>query len=53
MTGVYVVAAKRTAIGSFGGALKNFAPHQLATSVMKAALEQAQIAGTDVQHVVM
>lgn len=53
MTGVYVVAAKRTAIGSFGGALKNFAPHQLATSVMKAALEQAQIAGTDVQHVVI
>lgn len=53
MTGVYVVAAKRTAIGSFGGALKGFSPIQMGTAVMKAALEQAQISGADVEHVVM
>ncbi len=53
MSEVYVVSAMRTAIGSFGGALKDFAPHQLGTAVMKAVLEKAGVAPSDVGHVVV
>lgn len=53
MSEVYVVSAMRTAIGAFGGALKDFAPHQLGTAVMKAVLEKSGVAGNEVGHVVV
>ncbi len=52
MEDVVVVAACRTAIGSFGGGLKDFAPCELGAIVVRAAIERAGIAATDVGHVV-
>lgn len=53
MSDVYVVSAMRTAIGGFGGSLKDIPPHQLGTAVMKAALEKAGVQGSEVGHVVV
>lgn len=53
MTEVYVVSAMRTAIGGFGGSLKDVPPHQLGTTVMQAALEKAGVQGSEVGHVVV
>lgn len=53
MTDVYVVSAMRTAIGGFGGSLKDVPPHELGTTVIKAALEKAGVSGDDVNHVVV
>ncbi len=52
-TDIYVVAAARTAIGTFGGALKDVPPTQLATTVVRAALERGGIDPSWVDHVVM
>jgi acetyl-CoA acyltransferase 2 len=43
-TRVYIVAAKRTPFGAFGGTLKNFSPTQLAAHAAKAALAEAKLA---------
>ena len=53
MTDVYVVSAMRTAIGGFGGSLKDVPPHELGTTVIKAALDKAGVSGDDVNHVVV
>ncbi|MCL6527687.1 MAG: thiolase family protein [Thermaceae bacterium] len=45
MREVYVVSAVRTAIGKFGGSLKDFSPVQLGAHVMKAALAKAGVQG--------
>lgn len=50
---VYIVSAVRTAIGSFGGALKDIAPSQLATTVVSAALQRAGCAPERIGHVVL
>ncbi|MCB0317962.1 MAG: acetyl-CoA C-acetyltransferase [Bdellovibrionales bacterium] len=42
MNKVYVLAAKRTAIGSFGGSIKDFKPQDLATACAKACLDQVK-----------
>jgi acetyl-CoA C-acetyltransferase len=52
MVEVFVVGAARTAIGTFGGALKDVAPVDLATRVASAALSRAGVAPSDVGHVV-
>lgn len=52
MTAVYVVAAKRTAIGSFGGSLKDYEPAALGARVASVALEEAGIDPALVGHVV-
>lgn len=44
MSETYIVAATRTPIGKFGGALKDVSPIDLAAHVMKAALGRAGIA---------
>ncbi|HAJ38416.1 MAG TPA: acetyl-CoA C-acyltransferase [Chloroflexi bacterium] len=44
MSETYIVAATRTAIGKFGGALKEVSPVDLAAHVMKAAVSRAGIA---------
>ncbi|NMG42502.1 acetyl-CoA C-acyltransferase [Aromatoleum toluvorans] len=50
---IFVVAAARTAIGTYGGALKDVPMTQLATTVVRAALERSGVAPDAVGHVVM
>jgi hypothetical protein len=50
---VVIVGAARTAIGSFGGALKEVAPSRLGTLVIGAALARAGLRPDQVEHVVM
>ncbi len=50
---VYIVSAVRTAIGSFGGALKEVPLSQLATTAVSAALQRSGCAAERVGHVVM
>ena len=49
---VVVVSAVRTAIGTFGGSLKDTPPTELAALVVREALARASTEGTDVGHVV-
>ncbi|KRB04696.1 acetyl-CoA acetyltransferase [Pseudomonas sp. Root68] len=50
---IYVVSAARTAIGTFGGSLKDVPPADLATTAVKAALERAAVDPALVGHLVM
>ena len=43
MRKVYIAGAKRTAIGTFGGTLKDVPAVQLGVTAAKAALEQAKV----------
>jgi acetyl-CoA C-acetyltransferase len=52
MTEVYVVSANRTAIGSFGGSLKDIPPSELASRVTAEAVRRASVAPADIGHVV-
>jgi acetyl-CoA C-acetyltransferase len=49
---VVIVSAVRTAIGTFGGSLKDIPPTELGGLVVKEALARAGVAGTEVGHVV-
>ncbi len=49
---VVVVSGARTAIGTFGGALKDVTPTQLGATVTREALARAKVDGKDVGHVV-
>ena len=49
---VVVVSAVRTAIGTYGGALKDIPPTELAALVVRESLARAQVEGKDVGHVV-
>ena len=49
---IVVVSAVRTAIGTFGGSLKDTPPVDLAALVVKESLARAGVAGQDVGHVV-
>ncbi len=51
MNEVIVASAVRTAIGDFGGALKDVAPCDLGATVIRAAIERAGLKGEDVGHV--
>ena len=53
MRDVVIVAAKRTAVGSFGGGLSTLRADQLGTAVIKALMEETGIAGDQVSEVVM
>jgi acetyl-CoA C-acetyltransferase len=48
---VVVVSGVRTAIGDFGGALKDFSPTQLGARVVREVLSRANVTGDDVGHV--
>lgn len=50
---IFIVGAVRTAIGSFGGSLKDVPLASLATTVVRAALERSGVAPERVGHVVM
>ena len=52
MTDIFIVAAKRSAIGSYGGSLKDIAPIDLAIPVAKAAIEQSGFPASAIDHVV-
>ena len=53
MTDIYIIAALRTPIGSFGGALKNFTATQLGSFAIKGLLESSGIAPALVTDVLM
>jgi acetyl-CoA acyltransferase 2 len=49
---IWFLSGKRTAFGTFGGALKDLTATDLALESAKAALTQAKVSPEDVQHVV-
>jgi len=50
---VVVVSGVRTAIGDFGGGLKDVPPTELGAQVIREALSRAEVKGDEVGHVVM
>lgn len=53
MKEVYIVAAARTAMGSFGGALKDMSATQLGAFAIREAVRRAGIDGAEIQEVLM
>ncbi|MFN2359907.1 MAG: acetyl-CoA C-acetyltransferase [Marinobacter sp.] len=53
MRDVVIVAAKRTAVGSFGGGLSSLRADQLGSTVIKALLEESGVAADQVNEVVL
>ncbi|KXS52383.1 MAG: acetyl-CoA C-acetyltransferase [Marinobacter sp. T13-3] len=53
MRDIVIVAAKRTAIGSFGGGLSSLRADQLGTTVIQALLEETGVAGDQVNEVIL
>src|SRR5271166_1512660 len=51
MQEVYLVAGVRTAVGTFGGALKDHKPSELGAAVTREALARAGIAPAEIGHV--
>uniref|UniRef100_A0A0N5BCU3 3-ketoacyl-CoA thiolase, mitochondrial n=1 Tax=Strongyloides papillosus TaxID=174720 RepID=A0A0N5BCU3_STREA len=51
--GIFIVGAKRTPFGTFGGSLKNHSATDLQVVANKAAIQQAAIKPEDVDHVVV
>ena len=49
---VYIVSGVRTAIGDFGGSLKDIPPTELGAQVAREALSRARVDGAEVGHVV-
>jgi acetyl-CoA C-acetyltransferase len=52
MNEVYIVSAVRTAIGTFGGSLKDIPPSELASRVTAEAVRRASVAPGEIGHVV-
>jgi acetyl-CoA C-acetyltransferase len=52
MNEVYVVSAVRTAIGTFGGSLKDIPPAELASRVTAEAVRRASVTPAEIGHVV-
>ncbi len=53
MNNVVIVSATRTAVGKFGGSLKDFNPGQLGSIVLKEALKRVNIEQSEVEEVIM
>ena len=53
MENVAIVSAIRTAVGKFGGGLKDFNPGQLGSIVLKETLKRVDIQSLDVDEVIM
>lgn len=49
----YIVGAKRSAIGTFMGSLKNVTPAEMGATVLKAALEEAHVNPDQVNEVII
>lgn len=52
MEDVFIISAYRTAVGSYGGALKNCTPAELGAQVARHAIAQAGIQGDLVDHAI-
>ena len=52
MTDIFILAAKRSAIGGYGGSLKDTAPIDLAIPIAQAAIEQSGLPATAIDHAV-
>ncbi len=50
---IWIVAAARTAIGTFGGSLKDLPLSDLATAAVKGAIERSGVDAGQIEHVVM
>ncbi|WP_426808667.1 acetyl-CoA C-acyltransferase family protein [Pseudomonas sp. WOUb67] len=50
---IYVVSAVRSAIGGFGGSLKDLPLADLATAITRAAIERSGVAAEQIGHLVM
>ena len=50
---IFILSARRTAIGTFGGSLKNVPLCDLASTAVKAALQSSQVDPERIGHVVM
>jgi acetyl-CoA C-acetyltransferase len=50
---VFVVGAVRTAVGTFGGTLKDVPVAQLATTAVKAVLDRSGVPPTEIGHVAL
>ncbi len=53
MHNAVIVAATRTAVGKFGGSLKDISPGRLGAAVVKAAMDQAQVEPGEIDDVIM
>ena len=53
MNNVVIVSATRTAVGKFGGSLKDLSPGQLGSVVLKDALKRVNVENREVKEVVM
>jgi len=53
MNKVVIVSATRTAVGKFGGSLKDLNPGQLGSVVLKEAVKRANVESDDVDEVIM
>lgn len=53
MTDIYILSARRSAIGIFGGALKNITAADLTTAVMQAAIRDAGLPPQSIQLVTL
>ena len=53
MNNAVIVSAARTAVGKFGGSLKDFNPGQLGSIVLKDALKKANVPSDEVDEVIM
>lgn len=53
MNNVVIVSATRTAVGKFGGSLKDLSPGQLGSVVLKDALKRVNVENSEVKEVVM
>ncbi len=52
MREVVVLSAVRTAVGKFGGALKDLAPSELAATVTRESVQRSGLSSTEIAHVV-
>ena len=52
MTDIFIIAAKRSAIGGYGGSLKDTTPVDLAIPVAQAAIEQSGLPAAAIDHTV-
>ncbi len=50
---IVIVAAKRTAIGAFGGGLSNVPASELGASVIRAVISDAKLSASDIDEVIM
>lgn len=51
MTEVFVVAARRSAIGTFGGSLKDIAPGELGSALVRSAVAESGMEPSEIGHV--